>query len=46
MSTEEIGIVRKEGLSIPVRAPCLSDGVRKDLELSVQIFELFENHRV
>ena len=32
------GIVRKEGLSIPVRAPCLSDGVRKGLELSVQMF--------
>ena len=24
--------------SFPVRAPCLSDGVRKDLELSVQMF--------
>jgi hypothetical protein len=24
--------------SIPVRAPCLSDSVRKDLELSVQMF--------
>ena len=33
-----IEIIRKEGLSIPVRAPCLSDSVRKDLELSVQMF--------
>ena len=38
MGTEAIGIVRKEGLSFPVRAPCLSDSVRKDLELSVQMF--------
>ena len=35
---EAIEIVRKEGLSIPVRAPCLSDSVRKDLGLSVQMF--------
>ena len=37
-ATEAIEIIRKEGLSLPVRAPCLSDSVRKDLELSIQMF--------
>ena len=36
MTTEAIEIIRKEGLSFPVRAPCLSDSIRKDLKLPIR----------
>ena len=32
--TEELGIVRTELARFPERAPCLSDSVRRDFELS------------